>query len=369
MAHAAPRWDVFCRVVDNYGDAGVCWRLARMLARVHGCAVTLWIDELPGLARIAPGIDPQRAHQTQDGVRVRRLADPFVGAFDAAAVVVEAFGCGLPDPYVDAMERRHSRWITLEYLSAESWVDGAHGKPSPPPGRELERTFWFPGFTTATGGLLREPGLLEARAAWQANATATAATLTVSLFCYANAALPALFDAWADGDSPLTCLVPEGVASASLDTFLRGDIPPVGASRQRGNLILSVIPFVTQDEYDRRLWSCDLNVVRGEDSFVRAQWAARPFVWNIYPQNENVHRAKLEAFLGRYVAGLAPPVATAVRSFWQAFDAGDGTATAVAWPALRAALPALAAHGLEWAMSLAGLPELATGLVKFSEKR
>jgi hypothetical protein len=21
-------WDIFCRVIDNFGDIGVCWRLA-----------------------------------------------------------------------------------------------------------------------------------------------------------------------------------------------------------------------------------------------------------------------------------------------------------------------------------------------------
>jgi uncharacterized repeat protein (TIGR03837 family) len=143
--------------------------------------------------------------------------------------------------------------------------------------------------------------------------------------------------------------VPEGVATAALDTFLRGDLPRTGETRQRGSLLLAAVPFIAQDEYDRRLWSCDLNFVRGEDSFVRAQWAARPFVWNIYPQDALAHRAKLDAFLGRYCAGLPAPLATAVRGFWQAFDAGDGTATAVAWPALRAALPALADHGRRWA--------------------
>jgi uncharacterized repeat protein (TIGR03837 family) len=369
MAKAASRWDVFCRVVDNFGDAGVCWRLARLLAVVHGCAVTLWIDDLRSLARILPGIDPERQHQTHDGVRLRRLADPFAGAFDAPDVVVEAFGCGLPAPYEDALERRRSLWITLEYLSAEPWVDGAHARPSPPPARNIERWFWFPGFTPATGGLLREPGLVEAREAWQAQATAPGATLTVSLFCYPNAALPALFDAWAEGDELITCLVPEGVATAALDQWLGGAVLEHGETRRRGDLTLASVPFVPQDDYDRRLWSCDLNFVRGEDSFVRAQWAARPFVWHPYPQAENAQSAKLAAFADRYVATLTPTTADALRRMWQAFDCGDGAATAAAWPAFRAALPELTVHGRDWAAALQRLPELATGLVRFAEKR
>ena len=45
------------------------------------------------------------------------------------------------------------------------------------------------------------------------------------------------------------------------------------------------------------LWACDLNLVRGEDSLVRALWAGQPFVWHIYPQHDNAHHAKLDAFL------------------------------------------------------------------------
>jgi hypothetical protein len=30
---------------------------------------------------------------------------------------------------------------------------------------------------------------------------------------------------------------------------------------------------------------------------VRALWAGKPFVWHIYPQHDNAHHAKLQAFL------------------------------------------------------------------------
>jgi uncharacterized repeat protein (TIGR03837 family) len=52
-----------------------------------------------------------------------------------------------------------------------------------------------------------------------------------------------------------------------------------------------------QREFDHLLWACDLNFVRGEDSLVRALWAGQPFVWQIYPQHDNAHHAKLDAFL------------------------------------------------------------------------
>ena len=76
MPATARRWDIFCAVVDNYGDAGVCWRLARQLAGEHGLAVRLFVDALPALARIAPAIDPLRAEQIAHGVRICRWGGP-----------------------------------------------------------------------------------------------------------------------------------------------------------------------------------------------------------------------------------------------------------------------------------------------------
>ena len=81
-----------------------------------------------------------------------------------------------------------------------------------------------------------------------------------------------------------------------------------GAARTRGALTVRVLPFVPQDDYDRLLWACDVNFVRGEDSFVRAQWAGQPFLWHIYLQDENLHHVKLRAFLQRYAADADGPI-------------------------------------------------------------
>jgi uncharacterized repeat protein (TIGR03837 family) len=385
MTATAPRWDIFAKVVDNYGDAGVCWRLARELAAAHGLAVTLWLDDLAALARIAPGVDPALPLQHAAGVALRRWTEPLPAGFDLPAVVVEGFGCGLPDAYVAAMARSSPppQWFVLEYLSAEPWVDGAHGLASPHPRLPLPRRFWFPGFTAASGGLLRERNLLAARDAFRADPQAVRALrsalgvpgteegLAVSLFCYPNPELPALLDAWSDGHVPVTCVVPEGVAAGALDAWTCGALPhPHGAPFVRGRLTLAVVPFAAQDDYDRLLWACDVDFVRGEDSFVRAQWAARPFVWHIYPQAEAAHHAKLEAFLDRYLAGLDPAIAAAVRRFWRAWNgvAGAGPIGA-AWLDFAAVRPHIEAHGTAWAGRLAGLPELADGLAAAARNR
>jgi uncharacterized repeat protein (TIGR03837 family) len=372
------RWDLFCRVVDNFGDAGVAWRLARQLAREHALGVRLWIDAPRALARIAPAVDPAHAAQRVDDVEIRTWPEPFPQVA-AADVVVEAFGCGIPDGYAEAMARRkpHSAWFVLEYLSAEAWIDGAHALPSPHPRLPLVRRFWFPGFTPASGGLPRERGLIEARDAHQRDPAAVArlwgelglpptraGELRVSLFCYPNPTLPALFDAWADGDDRIACVVPDGAAAGALDTWTSGNVPRPGHPSVRGRLALHAIPFLAQDDYDRLLWSCDANFVRGEDSFARAQWAARPFAWHIYPQAGDAHVAKLDAFLDRFCAGLDLPAAVAMRRFHQAWNGVSGRQDiGDAWREFAARRAPLSAHAQAWGEGLARHPDLASGLV------
>ncbi len=364
------RWDVFCRVVDNYGDAGVCWRLARQLAAEHGLDVTLWIDQIGTLARFEPAIDPQAATQRSHGIQLRLLDDALAPEV-LPDVVVEAFGCGLPESYLDAMEAsaRPPLWFNLEYLSAEPWVDAVHGLASPQPQRALTRHFWFPGFTTCTGGLIREAGQLGSPARDALSGEAPAAALRIVLFCYPNPALPALFDTWAEGDEAIECVVPEGVAVAALDRWLQGNVPSANQSLTRGRLTLCIRPFSSQESFDELLATAGVNFVRGEDSFVRAQWVARPFVWQPYPQDEDAHTLKLDAFLARFTAELAEPARGALIAFCRAFSSGDDVAAALAWPAFRAQTAALAQHGQRWATHLATLPDLASSLAKFAANK
>ncbi len=157
-------WDVYCRVIDNLGDAGVCWRLAVNLAE-RGQRVRLFIDDPAPLAFMAP----LHGHGTP-GVEVRAWPRSGPGPGDDAEpgdVVIEAFGCDLPPATVAAMARRPAApvWLNLEYLSGEAYVERSHGLPSPQP-NGLRKWFFYPGFTPRTGGLLRERGLDERQQAF-----------------------------------------------------------------------------------------------------------------------------------------------------------------------------------------------------------
>jgi uncharacterized repeat protein (TIGR03837 family) len=377
----ARTWDIFCHVVDNYGDAGVCWRLARQLASEHGRTVRLWMDRPEALARIWPPIEAGRPAQSCQGVEVRRWSEPWAEA-TVGDVVVEAFACTLPDACLEAMATRTPppRWINLEYLSAEGWVRECHGLASPSPRLALTKHFFFPGFVPGTGGLLLERGLLGRRRAFQQDGAAqqdfwrtldlpmpAAGELRVSLFCYENGALPELLAAWAGQPGPVTCLVPEGVVPARLAAFFGGEAPAAGAVRREGRLTVRVLPFLDQDRYDRLLWACDCNFVRGEDSFVRAQWAGRPFVWHIYPQEEGAHWHKLESFLALYGAGLEAGAASALRALWGAWNRGAGAGAA--WEGFWQHRVALAQHAEGWVGRQLQNGDLAAKLVTFCESR
>lgn len=374
-------WDIFCTVVDNYGDIGVCWRMARQLTAERGQRVRLWVDDLASFRKICPDILPELDTQHSNGVEVRRWREPFP-AVDPADVVIEAFACNPPANYVAAMAARQPKpvWINLEFLSAENWVRGCHGLPSPHPSLPLVKHFFFPGFVDGTGGLLAEQGLAEARERFQRSTAEQArfwkdvglpaprtGELQVSLFCYPHGGIGALLRAWAAGGTPVRCLVPEGTATAALSAFFGTESLAPGAILCEAALEVRIFSFLDQDQYDRLLWASDFNLVRGEDSFVRAQWAARPLLWQIYPQQEEAHWPKLQAFLGLYCKGLPPEIAAAVTSLWQAWNKGDDSGIESGWPGYWQYRLELQTHARRWAEQLAKTGNLTNNLAQFCE--
>jgi uncharacterized repeat protein (TIGR03837 family) len=298
-------WDLFCTVIDNHGDLGVCWRLARQLAQA-GQSVRLWVDDASALAWMAP--DALRA--SLPDIQVLPWAEAnkpeLLARLPAADVWIEAFGCALPQAFVAhaaATRKQQPAWINLEYLSAESWVPRMHGLPSPVmsgPAKGWTKHFFYPGFTPDTGGLLRETGLMERQEAFTASGQRTAwraqhapdlapSALLISLFCYEPAALPQLLTQLSG--TPHHLLVTPGRPLEAVQQTLCQ--LPAQATLPHW----SALPYTDQNGFDEMLWACDLNFVRGEDSLVRALWAGQPFVWHIYPQEDKAHHAKLEAFL------------------------------------------------------------------------
>jgi uncharacterized repeat protein (TIGR03837 family) len=347
------QWDLYCRVVDNLGDIGVAWRLAADLAG-RGESVRLAVDDAGALAWMAPRGAPRVEVVGWDG--------PRAGAPD---VVVQLFGGGLPR---GARSQQKAVVVNVEHLTAEPYAERSHGLPSPTahPGEPPATTwFYFPGFSPASGGLLREPDLIERRrrfgdgTAWLASlgVAAQPGERRVVLFSYRNDAIEALLDRLAA--SPTLLLATPGHATEQVRACL-------GPSLARGALRAVALPWLAQDDFDRLLWSSHLNLVRGEDSLVRAIWAGAPFLWQLYVQDDGAHLAKLDAFLDRYLRPADAAAAAAVRSAFRRWN-GEPAASLAALDAGAPLGAAWSAHALAWRDALASKADLATRLLAFVE--
>jgi uncharacterized repeat protein (TIGR03837 family) len=372
------RWDIFCTIVDNLGDVGFSWRLARQLVNEHELEVRLWVDDLAIFSQIESAIDVDEDQQWLQGVEICYWRESFA-RIEPADVVIETFACTLPDNYILAMADLPQQpvWINLEYLSAENWTLDCHCLPSLHPHLPLKKYFFFPGFVEGTGGLLLEKNLLPARVAfnntsqdifWQELGLQSRrkGELCISLFCYDDAPIEELLSAWVISDVPMRVLVPQHSVNNAIGMFFGVDLSTAGQVLQSGKLQVCIIPFLAQDKYDQLLWACDINFVRGEDSFVRAQWAARVFIWNIYPQAEQSHRLKLEAYLSLYTERMSPEMSAAVFSLWNAWNSNGQMINA--WSVFAAQMSALTGYGNNWIRQLLPIGDLASNLVKFSRK-
>lgn len=347
-------WDLFCRLLDNFGDVGVCWRLAADLA-ARGHRVRLWVDDAAPLRFMAP-------QGTGDVEVLGWPADDAGYAWpEPGEVVIENFGCELPPGFVQAMlaRPRPPVWLNLEYLSAESYAERSHGLPSPQR-NGLPKWFFFPGFTPGTAGLLREPGLLQRRLAFDRDAWLAAQGLArrpgervALLFCYPNPGLPALLQALAR--EPTLLLLTPGHAQRQARE-LPGGTPP--------GLRLADLPWLSQAQFDHALWSSDLNLVRGEDSVVRAIWAGAPVLWQLYPQEAAVRELKLEAWLGRmFEASPDADLQAGLRALHRRYNDLDGQP-----PQSAVTLPDLGRWQrqlLDWRARLAAQADLVTQLERF----
>ena len=358
MATMQLHWDIFCRVIDNYGDIGVCWRLARQLAHEHGKKVRLWLDDLNSLKPFCPTVDVLLTDQICLGIEIRHwTANAAVDRI--SEVIIEGFACELPPLYLQAMAQVSPKpcWVNLEYLTAEAWAEECHGMASPHPSLPLVKYFFFPGFSAVSGGLLREANLLGERDAEMANFAHDDA-LEISLFCYETAPVNQLLDLLAESPTAVRLHVAPGQPLAAVKAHLGGSGP-----WEYGKLIICPFDFLTQNDFDRLLWRCDINFIRGEDSFVRAQWAGKPFVWQIYRQEEAAHLIKLSAFLERYTTGLSPTTRNAVVDLHKAWNS-DGDLR-LSWDAFLLSKPEISEHNEQWTRQLANNPDLANALVKF----
>ncbi len=304
--------DIFCMVIDNFGDIGVAWRLAKQLSVEYRQVVRLWVDDFEVFNCLLPDFEVFSSNQIYLGINIRLWQkEAFPVNAQPAKLVIETFACELPVSYRQEMKHQRPRWINLEYFSAEDWVVDCHLLPSLQ-SDGLEKYFFMPSIRANTGGLLREKTLIAQRDAFQQSRQtqidwleqyqlpiAPDNHLTISLFSYENLHIASLIKELQTNQQPVTLYIPESKSLQSLNSWLNQSLS-VGDCHQQGQVTLHIIPFLPQIEYDKLLWLCDLNFVRGEDSLVRAIWSGKPFIWHIYPTEDMAHLDKLNAFLQHY---------------------------------------------------------------------
>lgn len=369
MNNKPQQWDIFCKLVDNFGDIGVCWRLAKQLSSEYGFAVQLYVDNFEYAQKIIPKVNSNKHSQNIDSITLSEFSVAGDSSTNAD-VVIEAFACGLPEQYQANMHEK-STWINLEYLSAEPWVVDFHAKHSKFSHTPLLRHFYFPGFQPEAGGLLREQGLIAARDRFIGSeeqsdfmiqlGLTNDQSLTVSLFAYESAPINTLFEVMAAGSQKITVLAPLNSHLHAAASFFDQDSFTEGQCVTKGQLTLHVIPFLSQQAYDHLLWSCDINFVRGEDSWVRAVWSGKPFIWQPYVQTEESHLTKLDAFLNLYYQDIAQKDAIAMlHSAWSTSQLG-----ADLWDRYLMQLPAIKQFSLSNSAYFSSQQSLAEKLVAF----
>ena len=296
---------LFCTVIDNFGDIGVSWRLAQELRQRLGWQVHLWLDNLAALQAIAPDA-PAALPCAHQGIQLHAWQEAQHADLDNAPapdLVMETFACALP-PNVHAIIQTHRPvWLNWEYLSAEDWAIRTHAMPSLQ-ANGCEKYFWQMGFVPESGGLLREADYVEQMNAFkQRQPENTPSLKTAALHIFAFGYASDIWQKWAAALAEQEREIVLHCAGKPLQTSLSawGNVS--------GSLKIINQNFVPQAQFDRALWAADVLIVRGEDSFVRAQLAGKPFFWHIYPQAEAAHLDKLAAFWHTHHRHAAPTAA------------------------------------------------------------
>ena len=281
--------DIFCQVIDNYGDVGVAYRLAREFKRVYPNKKLRFV-----------------INQTEELNLIRKSEDieiilykDFSKIENSADLIIESFGCEIPKKYMDKALKNSKLIINLEYFSAEKWVDDFHLQESFL-GGNLKKYFFIPGLSEKSGGILLDNEFLERKKKVKANKEYYLEKFGIkgkydligSVFSYEKN-FDSLIEELKKLDKKIILLIlSEKTQKNFIKYFDNGN--------NYDKIKFVKLPFFTYDKYEELLALCDFNLVRGEDSFVRALLLGKPFLWHIYPQDENTHIKKLESFLEKY---------------------------------------------------------------------
>lgn len=316
-----PIFWLFCTVIDNFGDIGVSWRLANEIQKRFNAEVHLWLDNPAALHTIVPKPNQYPIHlhtwQEKHNIHYQSLSLPHV--------IIETFACTLPENVLNLIKTHSIIWLNWEYLSAEDWAVRSHAMLSLQHNGSA-KYFWQMGFTENTGGLLREANYTrQHQHSSNIHTHHTHHTLRFYLFGYHSPIWAKWFECWQECNQTIEIQLSgtQIIHSLKNSQWLPEKALIDHPQYHKGCLKLTHLPFVPQEEFDKLLWSNDILFIRGEDSFVRAQYTGKPFFWHIYPQQQLIHLEKLHAFWQRTPIYQQPnPIQTAFHALSEELNGG-----------------------------------------------
>ena len=366
---------ILCKVVDNFGDIGFVYRLARALTELDSTLnLRLVVSDLNAFSQLAPQVVPDRAEQICCGWQIFdwNAGDECTRAFsqNPPAIILECFQCGRPD-WLETLlfdspggAEPLAYIVNIDYLTAEDYADEFHLLKSGTRSARVKKINFMPGFTKKTGGLILDRDFMQNRTraleARQKDASTVAATrdaFTVAMFSYERDFAPVL-EAMAAfrrrSGRNVRVLVAAGKSHAPFMKAWEQAEKPVE---------VETLPFLPQQDWDALLCRTDFNFVRGEDSLSRACLAGVPFVWQAYIQDENYHLVKLAALNERLRPCLSEADFCAYNEYTRAYNVGKDSADGLERLLLEA--EALRAGFARFADNLAANGNMAANLLEW----
>ncbi len=307
---------ILCKVIDNFGDIGVVYRLARSLSELDSSLkLNLVVSDLSTFSKMAGEINPSLSFQQFRGWNILDWNDSATCKKyfkeHIPLNILECFQCGRPDWLDEILFSEEfsksgliSRIVNIEYLTAESWADDFHLKRGATSSANVKKAFYMPGFTSKTGGLILDKSFIQARDdsnyrkklldSIYSHVNFNDKDFNILLFSYPKDFcffFNTLNRYSAKKTEKIHVFVAPGAGKESFEK--------TAAQYSDCGFSINYLPYMNQEKWDAFLCSMDFLFIRGEDSFARAVLSGKPFLWNIYQQDEEYHLVKLKAFLDR----------------------------------------------------------------------
>ena len=314
---------VLCKVVDNFGDIGVVYRLCKQLLFINpGLKINLVIDDLSSFKKINSKINPKLNFQNADGMDIYFWNDAelchkeFIkNDGEKLCVILECFQCGRPEWMEKILfQEKLNRTvliIMIDYLTAEKYAEDFHCLKSLTRSAKVQKVNFMPGFTEKTGGLIID-------SEWEKPEY--------------NKDGPVLFFTYEKNWSPFVKAVSEWAKDnpfwQNKKSFLlapgRGKKSFLDAwSSLPKALPLTNLDFMNQNEWDKMMKSSSVLFIRGEESLSRACLSGIPFVWHAYPQSEEYQLVKVNALLERIKIHFSEEEYKLIKNLWIDFNTND----------------------------------------------